>query len=269
MATAELEIPTKLPVEHLSVSSINTFLKCPLRWRHRYIDRLYEPPSGAMILGSSVGAAEGHAYQLQVDEEDRPSTEDVLDLFAEEFDDRAEREEVQWGSESAGSIKDVGVLAVKAYERDIVPAVKPISVEREIILDFEGVDWKLKGFLDLEEEDGAVVDLKVRKSKLGAADALSDPQPTSYLLGRRAEGNPAPEFRYHTMVKAKVPYAEVVSTVRTDRQLDAFTDRVYQVAAEIAWRLEMDNWSGAVPGAWWCSERMCGFWQSCPMGGAR
>ena len=265
----ELEIPTRLPVENLSVSSVNTYLKCPMRWKRRYVDREYEPPGGAMILGSAVGAAEGHAYQAQIDGAERPSTEDVLDLFAEEFDERVEREEVVWQQETPGEAKDVGVLAVKAYESEIVPAVKPVSVEREFVLDFDGVDWGFKGYLDLEEDDGAVDDLKVRKSKLGRPDANSDIQPTSYLLARRAEGNPAREFRFHTMVKTKQPYAEIVSTDRTDRQLDQFVNRVYQIAAEIQWRLEYDNWGGAVPGSWWCSPRFCGFWDSCSMGGAR
>lgn len=264
-----LEIPARLPVENFSVSSINTYLKCPLKWKRRYVDREYEPPSGAMILGSSVGAAEGHAYQTQVDEQPRPSTEDVLDLFAAEFDERTGREEVDWGQEKPGEVKDIGVRAVTAYERDIVPTVQPVSVEREFRLDFDGVDWGFRGYLDLEEADGAVVDLKVRKSKLGESDARTDLQPTAYLLGRRAEGNPAPAFRYHTMVKTKTPYAEVVPTVRTDLQLDAFVTRLYDIAAEIQWRLENETWQGAVPGSWWCSQRMCGYWERCPMGGAR
>lgn len=265
----DLEIPARLPVENLSVSSVSTYLRCPERWKRRYVDREYESPSGAMILGSSIGAAEGHADQVVIDGEKRPSTDDVLDLYAAEFDERVEREEVEWGAETAGETKDVGVLAVKSYEQIVVPGIKPVSVEREFRLEFDGVEWGFKGYLDLEEDDGAVVDRKVRKSKLGQPDADSDIQPTSYLLARRAENNPSPEFRFHTMVKTKNPYAEIVPTDRTDAQLDAFVDRLYRIAAEIYWRLENDNWGGAVPGSWWCSERYCGFWHSCPMGGAR
>lgn len=264
---SELNIPTRLPVGNLSVSSLNTYLRCPERWRRRYIEREYEPSSGAQILGSAIGAAEGHAYQLQVDDEPRPSTADVLDLYAEEFDERAGRDEVIWHDEKPGEIKDVGVLAVRAYEEHVVPTVHPVSVEREFRLQFDGVEWGLTGYLDLESDDDAVCDLKVRKSKLSLVDAAADIQPTTYLLARRAEGNPASGFDYHTMVKTKKPYAEVVVTSRTDKQLDALVARVYRIAAEIHWRLETDNWAGPVPGAWWCSERMCGFWPSCPMGG--
>jgi hypothetical protein len=265
----ELEIPRVLPVENLSVSSINTYLKCPERWRRRYIDREYEPASGAMILGSAVGAAEGHAYQVQIDGEDRPTTEDVLDLYAAEFDERSDREEIDWGDDKPGEIKDTGVLAVTAYEETVVPIVKPVAVEREFRLHFDGVDWGVTGYLDLEDDNDDVDDLKVRKSKLQPKDADADIQPPMYLLARRAEGKPARRFNFHTMVKTKTPYAEIVPTERTDRQLDSLINRVYQVAAEINWRLETDNWGGAVPGAWWCSERMCGYWAGCPMGGAR
>ncbi len=248
MATRELEIPRVLPVENLSVSSINTYLRCPEKWRRRYIDREYEPSSAAMILGSAVGAAEGHAYQVQIDGEDRPTTEDVLDLYAAEFDERADREEIDWGDDKPGEIKDTGTLAVKAYEATVVPMIKPVSVEREFRLEFDGVNWGVKGFLDLEDENDEVDDLKVRKAKLGKPDADADIQPTMYLLARRAEGSPARGFNFHTMVKTKTPYAEVVPTTRTDRQLDTLVDRIYQVAAEIHWRLETDNWGGAVPG---------------------
>src|SRR4029077_14639247 len=103
----------------------------------------------------------GHADQRVIDGETRPSTDDVLDLFTAEFDERSEREEVDWGGEKPGDVKDVGVLAVKAYERDVVPHIRPVSVEREFSLDFAHVDWTLTGYMDLEEEDGAVVDRKV------------------------------------------------------------------------------------------------------------
>lgn len=264
-----LEIPRTLPVANLSVSSVSTFLRCPEKWRRRYLEREYEPPSAAMILGSSVGAAEGAAYQHQIDTGQRLATPDVLDLFSDEFEDRVGREEVVWDGHTPAEIKDTGVSAVKAYDTTLAPSVTPISVEREFQLHFEGVDWGLLGYFDLEDQDGHVIDLKVRGRKLSDADARADIQPTAYLLARRAEGNPAPAFHYHTMVKTKTPYAESVPTVRTDRQLDAFTDRLLNIAAEIQWRLEYDVWAGAVPGSWWCSQRSCGHWSSCPMGGAR
>lgn len=264
-----LEIPSRLPVDHLSISSVNAYLRCPLKWKRRYVDRDYEPPGGKMILGSSVGAAEALAYQEQIDTGERPPTDTVLDLFSDEWEDRTSREEIAWEADKPGKLKDDGIAVVKAYDQTIAPTVTPTHVEREFNLQLEGVDWGFTGFFDVEQDDGAVIDLKVRGRKLSPGDADIDLQPTAYMLARRAEGNPAPAFRFHTMVRVKQPYAEVVPTVRTDVQLDAFVDRLYGIAAEMHWRLEHDVWQGAVPGSWWCSERFCGYWASCLLGGAR
>ncbi len=268
--TTELEIPTSLPVDHLSVSSVNLFLRCPEKWRRRYIDQEYEGPvSSNMILGSAVGAAEGHADQQVIDDGYRPSVDQVVDLFADEFEDRTGREEIDWGERKPGEVKDTGVGAVKAYEKDIAPTFEPVSVERRFTLQLEGVEWGFIGYFDVEDADGRVRDRKVRGRKLASAEADTDIQPTGFLLARRAEGNRASGFVFDTMVKTKTPYAEPVPTDRTDAQLDAFTHRLYGIAAEIHWRLENDVWAGAAPGAWWCSNSMCGYWDRCQFGGLR
>lgn len=269
---ATLEIPTRLPVEHLSVSSIRLYLQCPEKWRRRYILREYEPPTGPMILGSSVGAAAAQADHAQIDTGERLPVDDVVDLFADEWEDRVQRKEVDWRDDKPGQLKDAGIAVVRTYEQEVGPQLKPVSVERQFTLDFDGVDWSVIGYVDLELEgaEGVVVaDRKVRGRKLSAADAATDIQPTMYLLAKRAEGQPAPRFDFHTMVRTKTPTVEIVSTKRTDRQLDHFAGRILTVAAEINWRLEHDVWQGAVPGSWWCSQRSCGYWHACPMGGAR
>jgi putative RecB family exonuclease len=262
--------PMKLPVEQLSVSSLNLLTKCPTRWKRRYIDREYEPPSGAMLLGSAVGSAEAQHYGHIIETGEGLTLEEVEDEFSGEWDARIFREEaIDWGESSPGELKDQGIAVLERYHVDVAPQVVPVSVEREFKLSWPGVDWGLTGFLDLEEADGAVADLKVRSRKLSKTDADTDLQAAAYLLARRAEQNPAPEFRFHVMTRTKRPAAEIVATQRTDRQLDSFTDRLFAAAAEIAWRTETDMWSGAVPGSWWCSQRFCGYWDSCKFGGLR
>lgn len=266
----ELAIPTSLPVDNLSVSSINLFARCPEKWRRRYIDNEYEGPvSPAMVLGGAVGAAEGHAYQHQIDEGERPPSTLVQDVFSDEFDYRTESEEINWHGDTPGEAKDAGVAAVKAYDLLIVPTVTPVAVERRFQLQLEGVEWGVSGYFDVEDSDGLVRDLKVKGRKMSPADAAQDLQPTVYLLARKAEGQPAAGFVFDTMVRTRTPYAEVVPTDRTDRQLDSFTRRLYSIAAEMAWRIDSGNWTGAAPGHWACSERMCGYFNRCEYGGLR
>lgn len=269
----EIEIPSALPIGSLSLSSMTLLRKCPLKWKRRYLDGEYEPPSGPMILGSAVGAAEATNYQLKIDTGEDLSHDDVLDAFADEWNERVRRDPVQWGSDKPDDIRSSGQRALIAYHSEVAPTVRPVSVERQFTLRFDGADWCFRGFLDLEEDDGTVSDLKVKGKRLSRADADRDPQPAAYLLAKRVEhqsghGAPPAGFRFHTMVRTRTPVVEVIPTDRSDAQLDAFLHRIYATAAEIAWRAEFDVWDGAPRDAWWCGERTCGYWSRCPMGGA-
>jgi len=271
---AEIELPRVLPVNQLSLSSINLLRRCPERWRRRYIEREYERPSGSMLVGSAAGAAEATNFQLKVTSGVDLDTSDLLDAYADEWHERTDRDDIDWGADDPDHVRASGQAALTVYHQAIAPLVQPVSVEREFRLRFADCDWSFTGFIDVEEADGHVDDLKVKGKKLSQSDADSDPQPTAYLLARREEaraghGEPAAGFRFHTMIRTKSPQALVVPTERTDAQLDAYLHRIYSAAAEIAWRAEYDVWDGAAPGGWWCSEKMCGYWASCPLGGAR
>ncbi len=248
-----VEPPVSLPVDYLSLSSLSLLMRCPEAWRRRYIDKEPEPPSGKMVLGSSAGAALNQHFGHQLESGDGLCTEALLDEFASEFEERTGREEIDYGTDTAGALKDSGARALAIYHRDIAPAIVPISVEREFELSWPGVEWVLTGFLDLEDTGGLVRDYKMRAKRMSQKDADGDLQPTVFLAARRAEGNPAAGFRFDTMVRTKLPTAEVVPTERSERQLDLLSDRIFGLAREIEWRCETGIWSGASPHAWFCS----------------
>jgi hypothetical protein len=256
-----IEAPTTLPVDHLSLSSIRLFSQCPERWRRRYLDREYEPPSGKMILGSAAGAAEARSYSQKMESGEAFSTEQVLDEFDAEYEDRIAREEIKWDGDVPGELKDSGLEALRCYHEWVAPEVIPVSVERPFELSWPGLDWNVIGYMDVEDFDGAVRDLKMRGKRMSKRDADSDLQPTLYLAARRAEGNPATEFRFDTMIRATKPFADVIGTERTDQQLDQMFARIFGVAREMVWRTISGNWSGAAPGTWFCGT--CSY-SGCP-----
>ena len=256
-----IDPPAKLPVASLSLSSIRLFTQCSERWRRRYMEREFERPSGKMILGSAAGAAETQHYATVIETGEGFSVERVTDEFSAEWEDRISREDVDFQGEKPGVLKDSGVLALEAYHTLIVPEVVPVSVEREFRLSWEGLDWHVNGFLDVEDAEGRVRDMKMRGKRMSQRDADVDWQPTLYLAARRAEGEPAGEFVFDTMVRSSRPFAETVTTSRSGVQLDRMTDRIFQVATEIAWRVETGNWVGAAPGTWFCGT--CSYFD-CP-----
>lgn len=256
-----VEAPTALPVDHLSLSSIQLFERCPEKWRRRYLEREYEPPNGKMILGSAISAAEVQSYGQKIEDGEGYTFEQVSDEFDSEWNERIEREEVDWGIDNPGELKDSGVAALEAYHRIIVPEVVPVTVEREFSLSWPGMEWSVLGYIDVEDADGQVRDMKVRGRRLTQKDADNDLQPTLYLAARRAEAAPSPSFVFDTMVRSSRPYAEPVTTLRTEAQLDFMANRIFQTAIEIEWRTLTGNWTGAAPGTWFCQT--CSYYD-CP-----
>jgi len=273
----EIEIPATLPVGALSLSSIALLRKCPLKWKRRYIDRVDERPTAKMTLGSAFGAAEATNFQLKIESGEDLAEADVLDVFADEWRERTRREDIDYEGEKPETYRASGERGLLAYHREIAPAVRPVSVEREFRLRFAGAVWAFTGYLDLEEQDHEgtidVGDHKMKAKRLTQAEADKDPQPSSYLLARREEhrsghGTPASRFRFHIATRARNPVVEIIETKRSDAQLDAFLGSVFAAAAEIDWRVERDVWVGAPRDAWWCAAKSCGYWASCPLGGA-
>lgn len=244
--------PARLPVDYLSLSSLKKFQMCPEKWRRHYIEHEPEPASGKMVLGSSAGAALAQHYGRQIESGAGLCTEELLDEFATEWEDRTGREDVDYGSDVAGELKDSGARALSLYHRVVAPGIEPVAVEREFELHWPGVQWCLTGFLDLETAEGRVGDYKLAAKRMSEKDAAADLQPTTYLVARRAEGNPAAGFDFHVMARTKQPTVEIVPAPRSEAQLDAFTTRVFALAREIEWRCENDQWMGAAPMTWFC-----------------
>jgi hypothetical protein len=266
----DLTPPTTLPVTALSASSVELFVRCPEKWRRRYIDHSYEPTSYHAVLGKSVHDAECQSDFEQIATGERLDTERVQDEFSDSFDLGQEQVE-DWEQTSPGQIKDKGVAAIEAYDRDVAPYLDPVEGEREVRIHLDGVEWTYMGYVDVENADGTVVDRKVTGgSGYSQAQADGDLSATGYLLARRAEGNPAESFAFHSLRHGLVvPKAETVTTTRTDLQMTAFESRLYRVASEIAWRVQTGNWDYAAPGTWWCSEKWCGYFHDCLGGGLR
>jgi hypothetical protein len=268
--------PRNLPTGHLSPSSLGLYLKCPIRWRKRYIEHAIEPLSPGALLGRAVGAAERDSWGNQIQTGSRLSTRDVLDAFSDAWELAKDQEgdQVIW-DEPSGRVKDSGARVLPVYHELVAPTIVPIAVERAFEIHVPGVEWTIKGYMDVETAD-EIPDLKMRsrsKGPVSAAEADIDVQAGTYLAARRAEGNPADRFAFHSLLRAArgIPVKPgdvlVTPTTRTAEQLDTLIDLYVRVAAEIDWRLEYDVWTPPPTGSWWCSPGWCGFWSECEFGG--
>jgi hypothetical protein len=276
-AAAPPLVPRQLPLRSdgtrlmvLSASSLRLYWKCPERWRRRYLEREREPQTGPMLVGSAVGAAATAHFAARMAGEPL-SAGAVDDILVAEFDERAERPLTELGGEQPAALREQSREALRAYLAGIARTVRPISVERRIELRFEGAEWSFVGYVDVEDERGHVVDLKVGAKHVTQAKADRDPQASGYLLARALEGAPAQRFEFHSIRRGAIrPGGRclMVPTERSAVRLALFEARVAQTARAIAGCVETGDWPLASPDGWWCAAGQCSFWASCPAGGA-
>src|SRR5919202_7043825 len=205
-----LEVPARLPLRsddtrlmYLSVSSLALFWRCPERWRRRYLERQPEPQIGAMVVGKAVGAAIAAYFAARMAGEVLSEME-ADDLCLAEFDERAAQPLTDFGQEGPAELREQAREALRAYLRELAPTVRPVSVERRFELRFEGAEWSIVGYLDVEDESGEVIDVKVGAKHVSEARTERDPQPTGYGLARRAEGRPDGRFLFHSVRRGAV-----------------------------------------------------------------
>jgi len=279
MGALALRVPRELPrradgsrIAHLSASSVELLLRCPERWRRRYIAMERAPSTGAQHLGACVDEAVAEHFRARL-RGDVASESDALGRFRDAWARGLLDREVVFADDApAGTLLDQGRAALSLYLREQAARLEPEAVQRrfELVL-WPEVSWTLVGYPDLETTDGRVVDLKVKARHLSQAEADASLQAGAYLLAREREGRPA-TFTFHSLRRegADGPSLRELHTRREPRQLNGLLVRVAlaaRLAVELAERFGPEGpWPLADPQSIGCSARLCPAWHGCPGG---
>lgn len=116
----------------LSVSRINDFFSCPLKFRYRVIDRIPEPPASAAVRGTLVHAVLEDLYDLPADERTPEAAEELIDPTWQTMVGKdPDLETIFEEEDRAGWMTKVASL-VRAYFRQENPArLNPAPENRE------------------------------------------------------------------------------------------------------------------------------------------
>src|SRR5262249_46695754 len=169
-----------VPVEvrqqpHVSFTQIDQYLRCPLRYRFLYIDRL-EPDfvPAARAFGSGIHAAAAVFFR-GVGQGERPAVEDVQGYFETFWKLETEHQPLRYGEkESKESLLDLAGRMLAVLCAEFQPGTEVLAVEQPFAVPLidqetgEVLDRDLVGTLDLLERDAeglVVVDLKTSARK--------------------------------------------------------------------------------------------------------
>jgi hypothetical protein len=129
----------------------------------------------------------------------------VTDRFSDRWENEAQLTLFQ-GDDNAGHLKDEGVRLLRAYHTTVAPTVQPAEVEREFLVDTGARELPLKGYIDLIEADGTIIDHKTTKRSFPQDAAAKDLQLTAYAMAyRQLYGQPESGLRLDALVRNKEP----------------------------------------------------------------
>lgn len=260
--------PEPLP-DHLSASQLSMLMRCPEQYRRRYVAGLMERPAAALVWGKADHQAHETNFRQKIDSHTDLPVDDIKVAFAEAFD-QASDDDIDWGADKPGELKDKGVELVALYHQQVSPKVQPTAVEERFELRIPGVPVPVVGFIDVIE-DARGIERKTAKQK---ASTVKPRWLLQGLLYQLVERKP---IEWHVCTKTKLPAVYTPETepglVLPESALETTQRYVANAAAHAVALLERfgpdQPWPGAIADDWACSycgwgpngSRACAWWQ--------
>jgi len=207
-----------------SVSQVQAYLGCPLKYRFQYVDKIPKPwRACALAFGSSVHAAVEWFHKERLAGRTADLTE-VLKIFDADWYAQNLEPLVFSERESKDSLAEKGRAMLQLYVES-TNGVKPVAVEQPFELDLadpetgELLDVRLRGVVDLVEEGETLVDLKTAARTLEQGGLERHLQLSTYALAFFLLHGTIPKLRLDMLLKTTKPRLERHETTRTIEDL--------------------------------------------------
>ncbi len=208
---------------HLSVSSINDYAECGLRYRLSRVERrLPEFTSDSLLLGVAVHRALKFFHQARK-AGNRPPLPEVIENFETCWrEETGNRPDIRYGEgKDFESLREMGKALLTVYHERMEDDFRVLAVEEPFLLRIKGVPAPLIGVVDLVEEDSSgtivVTDFKTASRAFSSEEVDRNLQLTVYGMAVRAGGFEDREIllRFDCLIKTKIPQYRQFYSVRT------------------------------------------------------
>ena len=210
---------------YLSVSAVKQFLRCPLSYRFKYIDRIPEDSvSSALAFGRGIHSALELWFTAQLEGQPEPSLEELLVDFWGEWKACEQETAIRLSkNEDVTKIADMAKRMIATFIASDVahPVGQVVGIEEELraSLLVDGPD--VLGRLDLVIETPQqfiVIDFKTAKSKWSDAQRQdAELQAIVYKeLVERMAGDKPVRVEFIVLTKTKTPSVTVKPATTTD-----------------------------------------------------
>jgi len=152
-----------LPKGYISYSQIRTYRNCPRQYFFSYIENIKTPINDKIFVGVVFHDTAEFYIKKQI-EGSSPSAEETSECFIKTFNSKVESSEIIWSESKEKSFKR-GLAFINYFVKNIASDIKPMMSEKAVECAMPGSDIKLKGIIDLVEEDFSITDFKTTTAK--------------------------------------------------------------------------------------------------------
>ncbi len=200
--------------DHLSYSQINCYLTCPLKYRFHYIYGLEEEfTSSALIFGAGIHSGI-QAYLQSMLEADPLRSDQLLDVYREEWRSSGSRKIRYSARESEESLTNKAHELFTLFVDQYNPAAEVIAVEEAFTVDLNKLAAEsptplppLTGYIDAIIKNGSTTLIDYKTSSRKPGKDVNAMQLVAYSLGAVTLGYDPNElaYRYEYLVKTAKP----------------------------------------------------------------
>jgi putative RecB family exonuclease len=208
---------------HVSVSALQSYLKCPSQFAHRYLRKTpIENRPGALAFGSAMHAALARYYSALRDGVAAPVADEMAQTFRDVWQREAESDPplLLGEHETVDILTDTGMAMLAEFAAQVVAPATVTDVEMPFAVEVDKDGTRLVGVLDavVRDEDGAyrILEHKTAGRRWTSDRLASDLQLSAYNLAAPLLGLGNAAVDVQLLLKTKKPAFEVLHTARTD-----------------------------------------------------
>jgi len=253
--------------KHLSISSIQTYLRCPAQYFYRYVMRIKETHRpGALAFGTAIHTALACFYTSLMQGEEI-SCDELTASFADAWQKQLSGSlpVLLDDKDCPGSLQDKGVRMLTCFHNDAPRPHRVVGVEEPFAVDIchpesgEPLPERLVGVFDalIQQEDGSytILEHKTAARRFSKSRLEHDLQVTGYTLAAPLVGLPDASVTLQILLKTGKAALELYQPSRSKRDFMDFQRTAAGVLAAIeagAFYPVRDWWCGSCSSASRC-----------------
>lgn len=256
----------KLPLDFLSSTQIDMYLRCPMQYYYRYRLGKKIPPPWSMYVGRCGHKALDFNFEQKVKTYSDLDFETIGDVYNDEFTNNPARDGVNWQGENEGVVKDKGYGSLQNYftVEKAQEKIQPLAVQKKIDIQFENKNYGIRAYLDIVTIDKEVGDFKFSLKRPSDDQLANDTQMTIYGISHLYEYKTLPAalwLDYLISLQSGPKYARY-PIIRSREHYSSMLEDIGNIAEDISMRCKTDIWFRNKKG-WWCSPKSCGYYLLC------